>query len=159
MKALASGHWGAWGLGLVALLVVGAVSGCGGAQRKAREISESNLKPLAILYGQYISRNRGRPPPNEAEFRAFIKSLPPERLAALTANRDADSLFISPRDQKPYVVVYGGAKGPPGPGGAPVVAYEQEGSRGKRFVASSMGAIDEVDEATFRQMVPSAKGP
>jgi len=80
-------------------------------------------------------------------------------LATLTANRDADSLFISPRDGKPYVVLYGRSKGPPGPGGAPVVAYEQEGRGGRRFVASSMGAIEEVDDAAFRRMVPAATGP
>jgi len=37
-----------------------------------------------------------------------------------------------------------------------VVAYEQEGVNGKRFVASKMGAVEEVDEARFRKMVPSA---
>ena len=159
MGTLANRHGGGWRLGLAVLVVVGTVGGCGGAQRKAREIAESNLKPLAILYGQYIGQHRGRPPGNEAEFKAFIKSLPPARLATLTANRDADSLFISPRDGKPYVVLYGRSKGPPGPGGAPVVAYEQEGRGGRRFVASSMGAIEEVDDAAFRRMVPAATGP
>ncbi len=159
MGTRTKGHWGYWGMGLAALLVVGAIGGCGGAKRQAREISESNLKPLAILYGQYISQHRGQPPGNEAQFKAFIKSLPPARLAALTENRDADGLFLSPRDGKPYVVLYGRSKGAADPGAARVVAYEQEGSGGKRLVANSMGAIDEVDETAFRQMVPSATGP
>ncbi len=145
------------GLAVAAFLVLPAVLGCSGPSRKAREITESNLKPLAILYGQFLSQHRGQPPKNEAEFRGFVKSLNPAQLAAMTANREVDSLFISPRDQKPYVVVYGKAKGPAGPGGAPVIAYEQEGKDGRRFVASTMGAIEEVDDATFRQMVPSAK--
>ena len=41
--------------------------------------------------------------------------------------------------------------------GQPVIAYEQEGVGGKRFIASSLGAVDEVDEATLAQLVPGAK--
>ena len=147
------------GLALVALLASLGVLGCGdGARRKAQELSQSNLKPLAILYGQFASQHRGQPPKTEAEFRAFIKSFKPEQLAAITGGRDADGLFVSTRDQKPYVVIYGRtAKGPPGPAGAPVVVYEQEGRGGKRFVANSLGAVEELDEATFKQRVPDAK--
>ena len=54
------------------------------------------------------------------------------------------------------MVLYGAPDGPPGPGGAPVIAYEQEGVGGKRFVASSLAAIEEVDEARFRELVPNA---
>ena len=42
-------------------------------------------------------------------------------------------------------------------GGQPVVAYETTGVGGKRLVANTLGAIDEVDEATFRTLVPNAK--
>ncbi len=64
-----------------------------------------------------------------------------------------DQMFISERDQKPYVVFYGKdvqkANG--------VVAYEQEGVGGKRFVADSLGVVDEFDEEQFRKRVPGAK--
>jgi len=144
---------------MVALVASLGVLGCGdGARRQAQEFSQSNLRPLAILYGQFVGQHRGQPPKSEAEFRAFIKSLKPEQLAALAGGRDADSLFVSTRDQKPYVVIYGrAATGPPGPAGAPVVVYEQEGRGGKRFVANSLGAVEELDEATFKQRVPDAK--
>jgi hypothetical protein len=39
----------------------------------------------------------------------------------------------------------------------PVIAYEQEGIDGKRFIATSVGAIEEVDAARFRELVPDAK--
>ena len=39
---------------------------------------------------------------------------------------DPEGLFISSRDGKPYVIKYAAADGPPGPGGYPVIAYEQE---------------------------------
>ena len=143
---------------MVALLASLGVLGCGdGGRRQAQELSQSNLRPLAILYGQFISQHRGQPPKSEAEFRAFVKSLKPEQLAKIAGGRDADSLFVSTRDQKPYVVIYGKAMGPPGPAGAPVVIYEQEGRGGTRFVATSLGAVEELDEAAFKQRVPGAK--
>jgi hypothetical protein len=37
------------------------------------------------------------------------------------------------------------------------VAYEQEGVDGKRYVATVVGAVEEVDEARFRELVPDAK--
>ena len=62
-----------------------------------------------------------------------------------------DDLFVSPRDGKPYVVVYGG-----GPGAMPeIVAYEQEGIETGRWIASSMTVVAEVDEVKFQQMVPN----
>jgi hypothetical protein len=146
------------GAATVVLSALVGILGCGGgARRQAQELSQSNLRPLGILYGQYISQHRGQAPKNETEFRAFIKSLKPAQLAAVAGSRDADSLFVSTRDQKPYVVIYGKAQGPPGPAGSPVVAYEQEGRGGKRFVGNSLGAVEELDEATFKQRVPGAK--
>jgi hypothetical protein len=70
---------------------------------------------------------------------------------------EIDKLFVSSRDNKPYVVIYGTMPGGQGPGGAPVVAYEKEGVKGKRFVASALGAVVEVEEAEFRKMVPDAR--
>jgi hypothetical protein len=68
-----------------------------------------------------------------------------------------EELFVSPRDGKPYKILYGEAakKAPSGgPAGAPVIAYEQQGQGGRRWVASAMGAIEEVDEARLKQLVP-----
>ncbi|MFW5693154.1 MAG: hypothetical protein ACOCWL_02965 [Thermoguttaceae bacterium] len=134
--------------------------GCGRSRRQAAAREESRLKPLAVLYGQFTGRNRGNPPANDAQFKEFIRSHDAEQLASLGVD-DVDELFVSERDGEPYVVLYGDAAqgNPPGPAGAPVVAYEQEGVRGKRFVASSMGAVEEVDEARFRELVPGASAP
>jgi hypothetical protein len=132
-----------------------AMGGCGSRQKSlARE--QSGLKRVAILYGRFLSQHRGQPPANEAEFQKYVKSLPPADLASFGIE-DSKRLFISNRDDKPYIIIYGEPKGPPGPGGAPVIAYEQEGKDGKRWVASSLGAVEEVDEARFRQLVPTAK--
>jgi hypothetical protein len=143
---------------LTALCAVGltclAATGCS-SQKKSLDREQSGLKKLVIFYGQYLSKHRGQPPTNEAEFKKFVQSLlPPD--AKPSGGDDLDRIFISGRDGKPYVVIYGQPKGPPGLAGAPVIAYEQEGKGGKRWVASSLGAIEEVDEARFRKLVPAA---
>jgi hypothetical protein len=132
-------------------------TGCTGSQSQSAEREQSNLKPLAVLYGQFIARHGGQPPASEEEFKAFIDSLDESELPAEIEDRE--QLFVSSRDGKPYVVLYGKAatSGPPGPAGSPVVAYEQEGQGGTRFVASSMGAVEEVDEPRFAEWVPSAQ--
>lgn len=133
-------------VGLVAIL-----SGC--TQPGNVEEQISTLKPLAILYGQFPGRHGGKPPANETEFKAYVQEAAPELLKQFGV-KDAESLFISARDQKPYVILYGPLTGPPGPAGQPVFAYEQEGVDGKRLVASSLGAVQEVDEAEFKRLVP-----
>jgi len=147
---------GALGLLLCAPILTTCVllAGCG-SQRRSEQREQSNLKPLVSLYVQCMGR--GDPPANEEQFKKFIASLPESRLADLGV-KDRESLFVSPRDHKPYGIVYGPAakSGPPGPGGQPVIVYEQEGVGGKRWVASALGAIDEVNESQFHQLVPGA---
>lgn len=134
--------------------MVGAL-GCGSNARKVSQ-ETSNLKPLMVFYGQFAAQHRGQPPANEEEFKTYVKSQAPSALESLGV-KDPESLFVSSRDNKPYIIIYGPASGPPGPGGQPVIAYEQQGVGGNRYVASTLGAVEEVDEAKFRELVPSAK--
>ncbi len=140
---------------LVGLLAVGCVS-----RTQSRPQQESMLKPLAIFYGQYTGQHRGQPPAGEAEFKQWLGTLGQAQLAAFNV-KDVESLFTSARDGKPYVVLYGDAAraNPPALAGAPVIAYEQEGVGGRRFVANSLGAVEEVDEARFKELVPGAVEP
>lgn len=39
-------------------------------------------------------------------------------------------------------------------GAAEVIAWEQTGADGRRMIGNSLGAVEEVDEATFQQRVP-----
>jgi len=131
------------------------VAGCGPNTAKISQES-SNLKPLGVLYGQFTGQHRGQAPANEAEFKTFVKATDPSFLKSFNVT-DAESLFISTRDNKPFIVLYGAPSGPAGPGGQPVIAYEAEGHGGKRYVVSFMGAVEEVDAKRFQELVPSAK--
>jgi hypothetical protein len=139
---------------VLAMLVALLVSGCGGTRTASQKTEQSTLKPLAVFYGRYISSHMGQPPPNEEEFKKFVSSLPAEDLKGFNLT-SADQVFVSDRDKQPYKVIYGVPSGPPGPAGAPVIAYEQQGVGGKRFVASNLGAVEEVDEAKFKEYVPN----
>jgi hypothetical protein len=149
------GDHGWLGLAIVSVVCWFGVGGC--SQDQSAEREQSNLKPLAVFYGRYVGQHRGRTPANEQEFRKFIDSMGKEHLASMQVN-SIDELFISSRDKKPYVVLYGlvsqtGNELP----SATVVAYEQEGKGGKRFIARLLGAVEEMDEAKFKQAVPNAK--
>jgi hypothetical protein len=139
----------------VPALVVFSQLAFGGGCTNTAAITEqaSTLKPLAVLYGKYRGEHAGNPPGSDAEFRAFVQT---SGKPILDANQipSVDVLFTSSRDNQPYVILYGPLTGPPGPGGEPVFAYEKVGVNGKRYVATSLGAVQEVDEAEFKRLVP-----
>jgi len=130
-----------------------ALTGCSQPAEVPQEEPVAHLKALAVLYGRYVGSHRGQSPPSEAEFKKYIRALPPGELSSLKVT-DVDSIFTSPRDNQPYTVKYKLPLPPPGPDGAPVVAYEQTGSGGERYVANSLGDVQLVDAAKFEQMVP-----
>jgi len=119
-------------------------AGCGGPSSPPP--GQNNLRDLAKYYGLYQGQNQGRTPPNEKQFKEFIQ----KKDAAVKP----DEVFISPRDHEPYVVLYNLKLGPPDPvKGAPVVAYEKTGVGGKRMIARSTTAVEEVDEAKLKELV------
>ena len=140
-------------LGLVVFCAF--LAGCSSHQANLEQ-EQSNLKPLALFYGQFQGQ-RGRPPASEAEFKEHLRSMTPQDFAAWGVT-DLDSIFVSSRDNQPYVVLYGDAakNAPRGPADSPVIAYEKVGVGGKRFVASVLGAVEEVDEQRFKQLVATA---
>jgi hypothetical protein len=131
-------------------LVIGAflllpIAGCGTGEP---ERDGADLNALSTYYLDY-ARSQRTPPPNEQAFRDFIAEIPAERRQQLNA-QDIDTIFVSPRDGKPYVVVYGEET----KGEIPdVFAYEQEGADGKRWVARSLGYVSEVEASEFQQLV------
>ena len=141
--------------GLAVALVLVTTVGCNSTNPEAAAEQASTLKPLAVIYGKYQGEHQGRPPANEAEFKAYVQSSAKPILEA-NGIQSVEALFISSRDQQPFVILYGPLTGPPGPAGQPVFAYEKVGVDGKRYVATSLGAVHELDEAEFRKVVPAA---
>jgi hypothetical protein len=140
---------------VIGAAVVTVLCGCNSGGAPARQ-QESNLKKLALFYGPYQGQHQGALPPNEQALKDFIKS----QTLLLESQRitDVDAMFVSERDKQPYVILYAGDElGTDGPAGQPVVAYEKRGVGGKRYVASTLGAVEEVDDAKFREWVKNPK--
>ncbi len=134
---------------LLLALMFGAALGCG-PKIEAPESTEmrSNMRSLAVAYGAYTRDNRGRPPKDEKAFRKWLDKQGPDYPQILKVE-SIDEIFISSRDNEPYVIAYGKAKR--------IVAYEAVGVEGKRFVADDLGVVEELDEATFDERVPDAE--
>ena len=125
-------------------------AGCSSRRKEeATERETSHLKPLVILYGQFLSQN-GKPPTNEEQFKKFIH-VRGKRLLENSGIATVDEMFISERDGQPYVVLYGKPK-PETP--RDLVAYEQTGLDGVRRVGYSLGLISDMDEAKFQELMP-----
>lgn len=125
--------------------------GCAASREVPQAPAEAHLKALAVFYGRYVAQNRGQSPKDEQALKAFIQSLPEADRASLKTE-NVDSIFTSPRDGQPYVVRYGVPLGMPGPQGAPVIAHEQTGAGGERYVATSLGDVRLVDDEQFQQL-------
>jgi len=123
--------------------------GCG-EKTESEDVVEqrSNMRTLCVAYGNYTKSHRGRPPQSEKSFRAWIEKEGPDFLTNLGID-NLDDIFISTRDNEPYVIVYGKKKR--------IVAYEAVGVDGKRFISDNLGVTTEVDEAEFNELVPNAK--
>lgn len=145
-------------VGLLCLSMLAFLGGCGGGGSKPQPKAEAHLQALAVFYGRYLSQNRGRPAADEKAFKQFLAKFNPSEFTSFGLS-SSDEMFASPRDHQPYVVRYNVPIGPPGPQGPSVVAYEQTGVGGKRYVAFGLGGVEEVDEARFRQLVPDAGVP
>ncbi len=130
-------------LGAVALLL--AFGGCQSAEKPEVPQGRITIKRLAILYGQFAG---GRPPRDEEEFRKFVEKNKSRVPVAVDTQED---LFISPRDGKPYVILYGSEAQKHQQSGLAI--YEQEGVNGLRQVAFTIGMVEEVDDAWLQEIL------
>jgi hypothetical protein len=85
----------------------------------------------------------------------YLTSRDPAQLQRLGVT-NVESLFVSPTDGQPMVVLYGEDVGPPGPGGLPFIAYERQPTGGKRLVVTAVASVSALDEESFRQLFPKA---
>jgi hypothetical protein len=126
------------------LLFVAATFGCGERNSTPKQ-HESNLRMIAVLYSQFVSAHGGEIPRTEEDFKSFVQSLGPGVLdrAGLSG---LNELLLSRRDDKPFVVHYKSVDWKLNH----VIAYEQVGVGGTRFIASDLGAVSEIAEQQFQ---------
>ncbi len=135
---------------LVALLTIGCRSPDG---MNNASPDDSRIKELTTTYAMYMNLKGGRPPANEADFKAFISESGDAPLKSAGVGT-VEELFVSPRDNELYVIAYGSeAAKRISQGGA--VIYERNGKDGRRLVGNRGGFVDELDEAEFRRLVPA----
>jgi hypothetical protein len=132
---------------LLAVVLLATTVGCGESKKQAVTKETSHLRMLTNLYARSM-REVGRPPANEQEFKDAIAKMGVS-LEALKVG-SIDELFVSERDGQPFVVLYGPQKP-----GSDVVAYEQTGVDGIRWVGFTLGNVEECDAARFAELVPS----
>jgi hypothetical protein len=146
---------GWWALCL--LLIVSAL-GCGEPKTSDETAAgQRNLMFLARFYGRYQAMSRGVLPPSEESFRKFLAMDQIAEEVKGTGITNIDDLFVSPRDKQKYIVHYKTRPNNPGLNNDPVFAYEAVGVDGKRFVATLVGTVEELDPEQFKAAVPDAK--
>jgi hypothetical protein len=139
-----------WALVVAVSLIAG--SGCNSQQAASDAAPDtSHIKELTMLYAGQMNRNAGRPPASEAEFKRSVAENGAALLDSLGVT--VDELFISPRDNQPYVILYGNEAAKLISRG--IVTHEQTGVDGRRLVGYRGGYVNEVDEVEFRKLVPA----
>ena len=121
----------------ILLGVVAATAGCtgDGTSADARDQKNSRLGFLVKLHTYAIKQLR-HPPRSECEFKEFVAKQDASMFERMNV-ASADELFVSDRDGKPYVVIYG----KPPVGAVGIVAYESEGVDGVREVGFDTGDV------------------
>jgi len=138
-------------------------TGCGKSVSKEPSAAEKHLRSLTECYTRFKSYHNGAMPSSEKEFKQFLQR-DQQQLASMNLNaNEVDKILISPRDNKPYFVLYmpkgKEAKNKPAPrkNGYLVIAYEQAGNEGKHYVGYAMGNVEEVTDSEFNEIVASAR--
>jgi len=131
-----------------------ALTGCSGSVGNDEAIAlanSTNIQRLSNLYFTYQTKNEWRGPVGEPEFKEFIRSYNPQKLARIGVDpQAADALFTSERDGEPFKIRYsvqGSAMGSSEP-----VVFESVGVDGKRQVGFLNMTQAEVDGAEYESL-------
>jgi hypothetical protein len=133
-----------WFLAHLCCCNLGCRSGGGASEPEAKV----RLRKVLQLYKVYVDKNK-KGPPDEQALREFGRKLSAKERDEYLIGDDLENIFTSPRDGQQYVVRYNLPLNPSGPTRA--VAWEATGQGGKRFVALSLGYVEEYDDETLRQ--------
>jgi hypothetical protein len=121
-----------------------ALAACGCASGNARETAEAlHIKKVYALAHAFREENRGQVPRNLEALKTW----------ATKGGKAADPDFLSPRDQKPYVLL-----AVPSPINL-VMLHEKEGKDGKKYVVNVGGSASEVDDAELKRQITQLPKP
>ncbi len=107
------------------------------------------LDRLLDFYRKHLDEKK-KPPQDEASFKEYIRGLPDDQKQGFGMTPNVDDLFVGPRDNKPYVIRYK-VKFSAG-GDTEAVAWESTATDGIRFVALSVGYVQEYDDEGFNEL-------
>ena len=134
---------------IAAVVFCGGMSGCESGTGNTETDAKTRLTKLLRLYQFFGAKNNSKGPANEQQLREFAAKLTPQELDEQMIGNELDTLFVSSRDMQPFVIKYGLVLRAGGETRA--VAWEATGEHGKRYVALSMGYVEEYDEEAFKE--------
>ncbi len=138
--------------GLLLSLAITAICGCHEAKLDATEVTRRELTNLANFYARYQGRHRGQLPADEAELREFIQQEGPGVLASMGVD-SVDDLFVSARDNQPYVLTYGKVATKT-PNAQTMLGHEQQGRDGAHLVVYEGGVVEELTTDQLTKLRP-----
>jgi hypothetical protein len=131
-----------------------AATGCGSDELNSS--TATKLKALATLYLDYAVAKRGQGPSSEQVLKNHMRSLPDFVLQMNGVGSEGiDAVFVSDRDQEPFVVLYGVTISGLSGTSAPLLAYEKTGKKGKRLVVFANTKVAHVDESQLPGLMSS----
>jgi hypothetical protein len=136
---------------LFLILMLGPALGwCAGCKKGGGAAAETEARMKKLFYPlvDYLEETKqGKGRPTEAGFKAYLGFLSKQKLADLGIT-NPETLFISPRDQRPFVINYEiRLIGGPGP-----LIWEQTGVNGRRYVYYQEGRVEELDEEALNKL-------
>jgi hypothetical protein len=123
------------------------IVGCSEAEKFEEEPIKANLRQINKAYWTHLGYHDV--PPKPENLRQDV-----EGLHALDMGRPADEALVSPRDNQPIVIIYAADKKTPGQA---ILAYEQQGAEGTRWVVTMNQQIKRLTNEEFAKAV-FAKG-
>ena len=140
------------------LLVLGmlAASGCSAAD-ELNTPTAARLRGIATYYLDLTFARNGKGPANEQELKRHLRKQ--ERTDLISNGIDPQAidstLFVSDRDQEPFVVLYGQSITRISADSAPLVAFEKTGKDGKRIAVLANSKLRLVDDAGLQALKSS----
>jgi hypothetical protein len=140
----------------VALFAVCFLAGCG--PDPLDSVTAQRLKALSGMYLTHAVAKNGGGPASEEAMKKYLKNV--EAIALQNNGIDPkaiDSIFVSERDQQPFVVLYGKSIMQVSGESKEPLAYEKTGKNGKVLVAYTNTKVDHVSEAQLKELLAAKK--